>query len=107
MRVKLEKGGPRCGSGQKRGVFTAAHTHTEHIYVSTPLPPGLRVYHNGCVSSIAVHTSHVFYGKSTGTYKAFEYLYDTRFQDHLTHISSRALSIKPVGVKNTFSCLFS
>ena len=32
-----KKGGLRCGSGQKRGVFTAAHTYTEHI---CEYPPG-------------------------------------------------------------------
>ena len=26
-----KKGGLRCGSGRKRGVFTAAHTYIEHI----------------------------------------------------------------------------
>ena len=26
-----KKGGLMCGSGQKRGVFAAAHTNTEHI----------------------------------------------------------------------------
>ena len=32
VRAQLEKrGGLRCGSGPKRGVFTAAHTYTEHI----------------------------------------------------------------------------
>ena len=40
MRVQLEnKGGLRCGSGPKRGVFTAAHTYLT-IYVSAPPPPG-------------------------------------------------------------------
>ena len=29
-----------CGSGQKRGVFTAAHTYTEHICEYPPPPPG-------------------------------------------------------------------
>ena len=29
--IKLEKGGLRCGTSPKRGVFTEAHTYTEHI----------------------------------------------------------------------------
>ena len=40
MRVQLEKrGGLRCGSGQKKGVFTTAHTYTEHICEYPPPPP--------------------------------------------------------------------
>ena len=34
-----KKGGLRCGSGQKRFFFTAAHTYTEHI-CEYPPPPG-------------------------------------------------------------------
>ena len=34
-----KKGGLRCGSGQKRGVFTAAHTYAEHICEYPPPPP--------------------------------------------------------------------
>ena len=32
-------GGLRCGSGQNRGVFTAAHTYTEHMCEYPPPPP--------------------------------------------------------------------
>ena len=39
-----KKGGLRCGSGHKRGVFTAAHTYTEHICEYPPPPGHLHVY---------------------------------------------------------------
>ena len=38
---KSKKGGLMCGSGQKRGIFTAAHTCTGHIQIMWPPPrPG-------------------------------------------------------------------
>ena len=37
-----KKGGLRCGSGQKRGVFTAAHTYAEHICEYPP--PGTLIH---------------------------------------------------------------
>ena len=52
MRAQLEKGGLHLGAGPtrkrgvlgagqvKKGVFTAAHTYTEHICEYPPPPPG-------------------------------------------------------------------
>ena len=72
MRVKLEKRGVLGADQVKKGVFTAAHTHSEHICEYPPPPPGMTLiaYNKDLVESqnCALFALYTIFSKKTGQY---------------------------------------